>query len=71
MTVEEIAASFFSLLESILRAEGLTSTSMVHTRVRVSHVFYKRDDSARYTFKHDHFDLSAGGEGSDVAVVSS
>lgn len=36
VTVEEIAVSFFSLLETILRAENLASTSMVRTHHRVS-----------------------------------
>lgn len=35
--VEEIAVSFFSLLENILRTEHLSSTSMVCSHLRVSH----------------------------------
>uniref|UniRef100_A0A7N8XJE4 Nuclear factor related to kappa-B-binding protein n=1 Tax=Mastacembelus armatus TaxID=205130 RepID=A0A7N8XJE4_9TELE len=35
VTVEEIAVSFFSLLENILRAENLTSTSMLEEKVQM------------------------------------
>ncbi|XP_023277341.1 nuclear factor related to kappa-B-binding protein [Seriola lalandi dorsalis] len=35
VTVEEIAVSFFSLLESILRTENLTSTSMLEEKVQM------------------------------------
>lgn len=37
-TVEEIAASFFSLLETILRAENLASTSVVCNFYRLLHL---------------------------------
>lgn len=50
VTVEEIAVSFFSLLESILRAENLASTSMVFTHYRVSHTYYNIDHSSDNTY---------------------